>query len=488
VSDELPGLGPMLEELRESPTLSICIPTHSGRAAVLAELLETVADQARPGLEVCVSNNGGEDEIRVVLEEFGRRTGIPTVYSRNDTNVGVGRNIVRSVELAGGDYCWVMGSDDHLAPEALDTLFRLLVEHPGVTGISTRRDNFSPDMSRRLDPDRAAFYPEPLRTTRLSGTPEVLGNLGQAFAFLGVHVLHRERFLRAAREGLDDALAHPLWPQVYLFGLMVLRDPDWLWYPTPLVKARSYRSYIAETGEAGDNLGSVHAHVVTTLGRVWRDLMPPRSGPIYRALLRRALLVWAAPDQIGIIKRRPDQTLRTDARMLVAFTRRFWPLRDFWRDVFPRLLVPHPLLRAIDRVPGRWTTPSEPLASEAMRARVVAQTPAVVPVRSMLPVSARVTNTGDASFVSTPPHPVNLSYQWLSPDGEPVMEGTRAELSSPLVPGASATVTLRLMTPWEPGEYRLRITPVQEHVAWFGDVDPASALDLDVRAVPHDDV
>ena len=38
--------------------------------------------------------------------------------------------------------------------------------------------------------------------------------------------------------------------------------------------------------------------------------------------------------------------------------------------------------------------------------------------------------------------------------------------------------SLRLLTPWEPGTYTLQITPVQELVAWFADVDRASAFEV----------
>jgi hypothetical protein len=436
-----------------------------------------------------VSDNASRDGVPEVLESFGERYGVPTVYARNDPEVGVGRNIARALEIANGDYCWPVGSDDHLAPEAVDTVFTLLAEHPGVSGITTPRDNFSHDMSERLEPDRPGFYPEPARTTLLRGTAEVLGNVGHAFAYLGAHVVHRKRFQSAAAEGLDDALAHPLWPQIHLFGQVVLRDPLWVWYPTPLIKARSHSSYIHGTGEAGEDLGSIHAHVVTTLGEVWRDLIPPRLEPVQRALLRRALMVWAAPDAIAIIKSRPEQTLVADARMLVAFTRTFWRLPGFWRGSFPALLVPYPLARLIASARRRLLPRSEPLSPQAMRTRVSADVDEVLPVRSMLRIPARVTNAGTATLVSAPPNPVHVSYQWRDPaSGELQLEGMRTTLAKPLAPGETAEVTLRLLTPWEPGEYRLAIMPVQELVAWFGDVDPANALELTVRAGAHDDL
>ena len=436
-----------------------------------------------------MSDNASRDGVADVVAAFRERYGVPTVYSRTDPEVNVGRNIVRSIEIASGDYCWPVGSDDHVAPEAVGTVLELLNEYPGVSGITTRRDNFSRDMSERLEPDRPGFYPEPPRTTRLGGTSEVLGNVGHAFAYLGAHVLHRERFLDVAREGLDAALAHPLWPQIHLFGQVVLRDPLWVWYPTPLIKARSHSSYIHETGEAGQDLGSIHAHIVTTLGEVWEDLIPPGHGAINRALLRRALLVWAAPDVIAIIKSRPEQSLATDVRMLVAFTRRFWRLPEFWRGSFLPLLTPYPVARLLAWGRRRLMPRSEPLGADGMSTRVAAEVGESVPVRSMLSVRATVTNTGNAKLVSAPPNPVHVSYQWLDPaTGELQMEGMRTTLARPLAPGETAQVTLRLLTPWEPGEYRLRITPVQELVAWFADVDPENAAEFRVRAAAHDEL
>jgi hypothetical protein len=344
-------------------------------------------------------------------------------------------------------------------------------------------------MAERLEPDRPGFYPEPARTTLLTGTGEVLGGVGHAFAYLGAHVVHRDRFLAAARVGLDDALKHPLWPQIHLFGLVALRDPRWVWYPTALIKARSDNSYILKTGEAGADLGSIHAYVVTSLGAVWRDLIPRRLGSIRRALLRRAFVVWAAPDVIAIIKSRPQHSLATDARMLVAFTRRFWRLPEFWRESFRPLLRPAALARRAASRQQRQLPRSEPLSAEGMRTRVAAHVADRLPVRSMLRIVAKVTNAGDATLASAPPNPVHVSYQWRDRAGAKLlMEGMRTTLTKPLAPGDTDEVTLRLLTPWEPGEYRLRITPVQELVAWFGDVDPDNALELTVRAAAHDDL
>ena len=71
------------------------------------------------------------------------------------------------------------------------------------------RDNFSPDMRDRLEPDREGFYPDADRTTIFRGADVVLANLGQAFCYLSIHVVRRGSLMAAMRSGLDVALSPP---------------------------------------------------------------------------------------------------------------------------------------------------------------------------------------------------------------------------------------------------------------------------------------
>ena len=52
------------------PLLSLCIPTHHGRAVQLDRLLAEIAAQLPDSgsVEVCVSDNGSRDETQEILE------------------------------------------------------------------------------------------------------------------------------------------------------------------------------------------------------------------------------------------------------------------------------------------------------------------------------------------------------------------------------------------------------------------------------------
>jgi hypothetical protein len=79
---------------------------------------------------------------------------------------------------------------------------------------------------------------------------------------------------------------------------------------------------------------------------------------------------------------------------------------------------------------------------------------------------------------------VRLSYHWLSSDGAVVVyDGLRTELPRDLLGGEQVEVEARVRAPADPGRFVLRLTLVQEAVAWF-DAQGGSPLDLAVEVAP----
>lgn len=79
------------------------------------------------------------------------------------------------------------------------------------------------------------------------------------------------------------------------------------------------------------------------------------------------------------------------------------------------------------------------------------------------------------------PFVVNLAYTWKL--GETVTEGHRGTLPEDLKPGQGADLGLNVTPPTTPGAYTLRIEPVQESVAWFGNAGGCHA-DFKVTITP----
>jgi abequosyltransferase len=99
--------------------LSICIPTHN-RAKYLPELLDSIIEQvdANNPVEICISDNASEDDTAELVKAYKNK--YPhIVYFRWPTNMGADRNYLKVVEIASGEYCWFVGSDDKLVEHSL---------------------------------------------------------------------------------------------------------------------------------------------------------------------------------------------------------------------------------------------------------------------------------------------------------------------------------------------------------------------------------
>jgi len=53
-------------------------------------------------------------------------------YKKNPENLGIPRNFLNAVEMAEGQFVWLIGDDDLLLPYAMEELSRLIAGHPSV--------------------------------------------------------------------------------------------------------------------------------------------------------------------------------------------------------------------------------------------------------------------------------------------------------------------------------------------------------------------
>jgi glycosyltransferase involved in cell wall biosynthesis len=88
------------------------------RGAFIGRTLESIIEQAPEDVEIVIVDGGSTDDTGEVVLEFGKRfRGIR--YFRQEQNMGVDRDFNTAVEMAGGEYCWLMSDDDVLKPGAV---------------------------------------------------------------------------------------------------------------------------------------------------------------------------------------------------------------------------------------------------------------------------------------------------------------------------------------------------------------------------------
>ena len=107
---------------------SICIP-HYNRIAYLKQSLSIIEEQVYRDFEVCISDDNSTDNSYQEITEFAAHSSLKINYQRNTFNEGYDRNLRKSIEMAKGDYCLILGNDDTLAePSTLQKLANILAK------------------------------------------------------------------------------------------------------------------------------------------------------------------------------------------------------------------------------------------------------------------------------------------------------------------------------------------------------------------------
>lgn len=126
-----------MSEPQYKKLLTITIPTWN-RAVLLKELLENITQQINKfnledKIEVRISDNCSDDTTGLIAQSYILKNKY-IYYSKNETNIGLGPNVIKSITIANGKYTILLGDDDRLRPDCLPSLISYLEENPD-TGI-----------------------------------------------------------------------------------------------------------------------------------------------------------------------------------------------------------------------------------------------------------------------------------------------------------------------------------------------------------------
>lgn len=224
--------------------LSVCIPTYN-RGAYIGETLESIISQAGDGVEIVVSDNASTDDTEQIVRGYQQR--FPRItYFRWDENAGADRNYLKVAELASGDYCWFLGSDDRIASGGVNSVKRALEKNPGLWGMSVGVSGWSLDFTQQVPLPRFLPDGEHIYTT----SKDIIRNLGCYFAYLSGLIVRRTDWTRAKEKLERDgtlyrylAYAHD---QVVLE--MLMGSPRWLSIGRPLVCYRAFNDSFSDKG------------------------------------------------------------------------------------------------------------------------------------------------------------------------------------------------------------------------------------------------
>ena len=189
---------------------SICIPQYN-RIEYLLLSLGRIAGQTWQDIEICISDDCSTDDTEQQIAELKKTYRFPIVYSRNLVNAGYDRNYRKSIEIATGDYCMVIGNDDTLYDDhVVEFLMKFLEknDHPEI-GFCNYVEHHNPGLVIQ----RA-------HGTMVLGTGnEVALKNYSNFSFVGGVIYKRESFIKYNSSKFDGSV----FAQMYLGVLMIAK-------------------------------------------------------------------------------------------------------------------------------------------------------------------------------------------------------------------------------------------------------------------------
>ena len=107
--------------------ISICIPTYN-RPDNLINCLNSLSLQTNKNFEVCISDNGSNQDMEKIIEPYKNKLKIK--YSKNEKNLGAALNFLKVASMSESDFIWFLGDDDLLIPTAIEEIIKLINLNP----------------------------------------------------------------------------------------------------------------------------------------------------------------------------------------------------------------------------------------------------------------------------------------------------------------------------------------------------------------------
>lgn len=179
--------------------LSICITTFN-RAAFIAQTLESILAQLTSDSELVVLDGASTDDTARVVSKYANRFG-SLRYVRQERNNGLDRDYDRAVELARGEYCWLMTDDDLLKPGAVAAVLDVLHENISVVIVNAEvKDvHMAKTMQGRwlsLKSDRIYLPPD---------LDRLFVDVGEILRYIGAFIVKRSLWLTRERKLYYDS-------------------------------------------------------------------------------------------------------------------------------------------------------------------------------------------------------------------------------------------------------------------------------------------
>ena len=171
--------------------LGISIPTYK-RPDQLRRCLASVVKAAQPfDVPIYVLDDSGDATNAAVLAEI-KQSYAGIRHIRNPSTLGIDRNILKAVDACECQYVWLLGEDDRLTPDAVETVLATLAGDPAF--VFANYSTVNEDVSAVLREQAL-----PLAADIVQDAAEFFACHGWAAGFIGGCVVNRELWQKVSQ-------------------------------------------------------------------------------------------------------------------------------------------------------------------------------------------------------------------------------------------------------------------------------------------------
>ncbi len=189
--------------------ISICIPQYN-RIEFLLKSIYKIREQTYKNIEIVISDDASTDNTEIEINKLLTIPDFNIIYHRFNENAGYDRNLRKSLELATGDYCFILGNDDTLNK---DNDIQYLVDF--------LKTNDFPDIGFCNSEDYVNSNERSIRakvTTVIGTGPEVALKYYSSFSFVAGIIVKKSTFNKYNTSAYDKSI----YVQIYLAVMIIL--------------------------------------------------------------------------------------------------------------------------------------------------------------------------------------------------------------------------------------------------------------------------
>jgi abequosyltransferase len=306
---------------------------------MLPQTLANVLPQLTDRVEIVICDNGSEDGTPQFVASFLENHPQTRAF-RFEKNVGVDRCVMKAIEMAQGEYCWLLSDDDVIEAPGIQTVLEALNEHPHLSGISVNCKIYDLQLQHflGLHPMLNHLHSDRLYVTEKS----CLKDLFHYFGYMTGQIIRRDRWLEAIQATENIELYFNTLTIVLIMTRIIQTNPSWMFLFSVHVQYRSDNdSFQIGFGNYGRFLIDVVAYQA-----IARKLFG-HFNALYYCCLGNVCKIHL---QSRILQQRKNATKDFRLKAFRDMLPRYWRIYQFWIYNFPYLLLPNQMYFSFRRI------------------------------------------------------------------------------------------------------------------------------------------